>query len=137
MSTFRQTFTTVFSGLLMINWAMFLSVYTFELQYSCEPLVGQSICVPCAKVSSFGRFWHDFYLFITADDLPTCLDPEPEGGDGIKSPPIIGPDKVLEGSVIGSVAAVGAVVAGAPAVVAIGVGVAVWLAASALLSSIP
>ncbi|MDB9529593.1 hypothetical protein PN498_26620 [Oscillatoria sp. CS-180] len=164
-SALRQRITGVLTTLLMINWAAFLSIYTFEVQYSCKPLVGASACSPCAEVDAPHSFWQDINIFVKEESLPTCpkqLRSTQSGdeinitGSGGKSTPdtsetnradgggssngddfrpLIPPQKMIEGSLAGSVVAVGAVVAGAPAMIAIGVGVAVWLAASALLAS--
>lgn len=116
----RQKFTGVLSILLMINWAIFLSLYTFEIQHSCEPLVGASTCIPCTTADTPQHFWQHINVFDKEASLPSCPVPPK-------------PNLVF----VGLVAAVGATVLGAPVVVAIGVGVAVWLAARALLPSSP
>lgn len=155
----KQKITGTLSTLLMISWAIFLSLYTFEIQHSCEPLVGASICTPCTEVITPQHFWQRIDFLVKEESLPLCLEKgndskpaaNPDTPDALEKnnsktngdsnrkvepkSPIIGPEKLIEGSVVGSIVAVGAVVAGAPAIVAIGVGVAVWLAASALLPS--
>ncbi|MBD2261188.1 hypothetical protein H6G13_26830 [Pseudanabaena sp. FACHB-2040] len=145
----------VLSTLLMVNWAVLLSVYTFEIQYSCKPLIEASTCIPCAQANPPQYFWQRTHFFVQAENQPPCPGNDSSSGDdrsGVSSKdgskggsgsdgkdepktPIIEPDTLIKGSVVGSVVAIGAVVVGAPAIVAIGVGVAVWLTASALLSS--
>jgi|GEM_PF-4379009 len=164
----RQGIVGILSTLLIVNWAVLMSIYTFEIQYSCEPLVGASTCVSCAEADTPQHFWQRINLFVREESLPPCPDehkatkpdsspdtssftrnasdtsgknsPEDDNGRNRKvepKPPIIEPETLIKGSVAGAVVAVGAVIIGAPAIIVIGVGVAVWLTASALLSSSP
>lgn len=118
----------VLGALIMINWAVYLSLHTFQIQRSCEPLIGDSTCIPCPDGETSSKFWQTINPFSNAGTQPEnvtiCPPPPP--------PP---PRLLLTGSAVGSIVAVGAVIVGAPAFVAVGVGIAIGLATAKLLSA--
>ncbi len=158
----RQRVTSVLGALVMMNWAVYLSLYTFEIQYSCEPLLGASTCIPCTDVEPPQNFWQKISPFSREESLPPCPDkskttrtnsrnhkdfntshdvpdtcpkctsPGDSGGNGGIT---LDPETLIKSFATGSVIAVGAVIVGAPVAVAVGVGTVIWLATSKFLFS--
>jgi len=150
-----------FLGILLIfNWAILLCVHTLELQNSCNPLVGTSSCVSCVDVDVSKSFFERINPFTNGQSNPDCPEipgtakspkrslhsndnskstnpstkPNKDRADSLTPANLLG-NSQFAGAFAGSVALTGAALAGAPVVVAVGIGIAVWLTAKTILSS--
>jgi len=131
------------SVLLLVSWASLLTVYTIQLQHSCKPLLewtdlSAKGCPP--KISASFRSSQPTEKFSEANrQLPKAvtrtvsIEPSPQTGEEESSSNSASSN--LAGMAVGSIAVVGLAVMETPLVIAAGVGIIVWLAASTLLSS--